>query len=172
MMEEEYWVIWNGSLGILDTVTIGHIEVTANGRDAWLEEPYDMVGPFSFDELETRGLISFAACVVMSRQRWRQDQVELRQESHRIRREAQERLFAEQARRSRQQQHHYSLVQQFDETQFRQSLNLPVAGELKAIQIKAAYRRLAQKAHPDAGGSQEQFVLITQARDALLARIS
>lgn len=33
--------------------------------------------------------------------------------------------------------------------------------------VKKAYRRAARKAHPDAGGSAEQFALITLARDCL-----
>ena len=33
-----------------------------------------------------------------------------------------------------------------------------------------AFRRLAQKAHPDTGGSHELFIRITEARNALLGR--
>ena len=39
---------------------------------------------------------------------------------------------------------------------------------LEEAQIKTAYRRLAKEAHPDVGGSQEKFVQITEAYNALL----
>lgn len=172
---EELWVIWNGSLGILDTVTIGQIEASRSGRQAWLEEPYDMVGPFSLDELEAKGSIDFAACTVMSRQKWQNDQVELRREAHKNRRAAQERLFESQARYNQRRYHedrrfYSSPPQEQNDKQHRELLNLPIDGELQPIQIKTAFRKLAQKTHPDVGGSHEQFVKITHARNALLRR--
>ena len=171
-MEEEHWVIWNGSLGVVDTVTIGEIKMDANGRNAWLEEPYDMVGPFCLNELEKSGLIHFAACIVMSRQRWQQDQVQLRQEGLRKRRETQQRRFEENARFHQHRRKSNARVERANEKQYRESLNLPIQGALKKAEIKAAYRRIAQKSHPDMGGSHEQFVFITKARDALLAVFS
>lgn len=168
--DKEQWVIWNGSSGILVMATIGRVEIGVGGRSAWLDRPFDMVGPFSLDELETQGRIAFAACIVMSRRRWQDDQVELRRESHERRRAAQERLFEEHARfnagRRRGRPHHRQL-----ERQHRETLNLPSEGKLEPSQIKAAFRRLAQKAHPDVGGSHEQFLRISEARTALLERI-
>ncbi len=67
MTDKEEWFVWNGSMGILDRVTIGAIEHGEGGRSAFLAPPYDVVGPFSLDELETRGRIAFGACLVMSR---------------------------------------------------------------------------------------------------------
>jgi hypothetical protein len=154
--DKEQWVIWNGSLGILALVTIGRVEAGEGGRRAHLDPPFDMVGPFSLDELETRGRIAFAACVVMSRRRWQDDQIELRRQAHAKRRRAQERPHET----------------PFSERQHRETLNLPIEGALEASQIKAAYRRLAQKAHPDAGGSNDLFCRITEARNALLERTS
>lgn len=169
---DEAWVIWNGALGLVTTVVIQRIEDSASGRIAWLDEPFDMVGPFSFDELNTCGRIAYAACIVMSRQRWQDDQVELRRESLKIRRTAEQELNEKFERlyggRSRQQVNRRPL----DERSHRQTLNLPIDGMLESSQIKAAFRRLAQKAHPDVGGSNEQFIRITEARNALLARIS
>jgi hypothetical protein len=81
MMNQGQWVIWNGSLGILDLVGIGQIEGAEGGRTAVLAAPYGVVGPFSLDELETRGRISFGECLVMSRRRWQEDQVVLRCEA-------------------------------------------------------------------------------------------
>ena len=61
--DEEEWVIWNGAHGLVTTVAIGRVEVGTCGRNAWLDEPFDMVGPFSLDELKRLGRIAFAACI-------------------------------------------------------------------------------------------------------------
>jgi hypothetical protein len=170
--ENEQWVVWNGTSGILAMATIGRVEATSGGRVAWLDDPFGVVGPFSLEELESSGRIAFAACIVMSRQRWQRDQVWLRQEAYEKRRAAQERLHAEQARFQHGHGRRRSHGQPFDERQHREALNLPVDGRLEPSQVKSAYRRLAQKAHPDLGGSSEQFVRITEARNALLGRMS
>ena len=171
-MDEEAWVIWNGNNGLLTTVTIERVEVGAAGRMAWLEEPFEMVGPFSLDELETHGRISFAACLVMSRQRWQEDQVELRRESLKIRRAEQQRVNEKYAHYSNNHGSYQDNHKPFDERQHRETLKLPIDEKLEARQINAAFRRLAQKAHPDVGGSHELFVRITEARNALLEYIS
>ncbi len=151
MTIKEEWVIWNGSMGILDMATIGHVEEDEGGGSAFLAPPYDVVGPFSLDELETRGRIAFGACLVMSRQRWQEDQVDLR-------REAQEKRRAFLLR----------LELGFDDKEHREVLDLPMEGVLEPSEITAAFRRLAKTAHPDAGGSNERYRAIAEARDALL----
>jgi hypothetical protein len=170
--DEEEWVIWNGANGLLTTVTIGRVEVEAHGRNAWLEEPFDMVGPFNLDELDNCGRITFAACIVMSRQRWQDDQVQLRRESLKIRRAEEERVREKVERMNGGHGRHQGKRKPFNEQQHRETLNLPIDGKLEPRQIKAAFRRLAQKAHPDVGGSNEEFVQITEARNALLECIS
>ena len=155
MTEKEEWFVWNGSMGILDTVKIGAVEHGEGGRSAYLAPPYDVVGPFSLDELETRGRIAFGACLVMSRQRWREDQAELRREGLEKRRAF---LFL--------------LNFDGDDRESRAILNLPTDGELEPSEINAAFRRLAKTAHPDAGGSDELYRRIAEARDALLERFA
>ena len=86
---DEEWVIWNGGHGLVTTAALGRVETDSHGRKAWLEEPFDMVGPFSLDELEAQGRIAFAACIVMSRRRWQEDQAALKRESATLRRAAQ-----------------------------------------------------------------------------------
>lgn len=155
MTNKEEWVIWNGSLGVLDMGTIGRVEDGEGGRHAYLAPPYHVVGPFSLDELETRGRIAFGECLVMSRQRWQADQVELR-------REALEKRRAFLAR----------FQPDFEnDKEHREALELPMEGVLEAAQITAAFRRLAKSAHPDAGGSNEQYRRISAARDALLEQL-
>jgi hypothetical protein len=170
--DEKEWVIWNGDHGLVTTVAIGRIEVGTCSRNAWLDEPFDMVGPFNFDELKTRGRIAFAACIVMSRQRWQDDQVELRRESLKIRRATEQRINEKFERLYGGHGRHQVNSNPIDERQHRETLNLPIDGTLESSQIKVAFRRLAQKVHPDAGGSNEQFIRITEARNALLKYIS
>lgn len=155
MTDKEEWVVWNGSMGILDMARIGHIEDGENGRSAFLAPPYGVVGPFSLDELETRGRIAFGECLVMSRRRWQEDQVALR-------------LEAREKRRA------FLLRPDFDDDDQgrREALNLPMEGALEPSEINAAFRRMAKIAHPDAGGSDEHYRLIAQARDALLERFA
>jgi len=151
MTDKEEWVVWNGSMGILDMVTIGRIELGESGRSAYLAPPYGVVGPFSLDELETQGRIAFGECLIMSRQRWQEDQVELRIEAREKRRAFLSLLDIDD-----------------DDQEHRKALNLPLEGALTASEINAAFRRLAKTAHPDVGGSNEDYRRIAEARDTLL----
>ncbi len=166
--ESEQWIIWNSALGVRDFVIIDRVEAGEQSRVAWLEEPYGMVGPFDFDLLESEGRISFAACVVMSRKRWNEDRAALMGEAMEKRRKAQEQLFEDLARANRRKRQGGSPFQQQSEREMRELLELPAEGVLEVSQVKAAYRQLAKKAHPDVGGSHEHFVRITVARDYLL----
>ncbi len=152
---EAEWVVWNGSLGILDVAAIGDIRDGEGGRRASLAPPYDVVGPFSLDELETQGRIAFGECLVMSRRKWREDQVELRLEARKKRRVLLVRLNLND-----------------DDSKHRAVLKLPIEGVLEASRINAAFRRLAKTAHPDAGGSDEHYRRIAEARDALLMQLA
>lgn len=151
MTDNEQWVVWNGSLGVLDMVAIGRIEEGTGGRSACLAPPYGVVGPFSLDELEAEGRIAFGECLVMSRARWQEDQVELRIEARKKRQAFISRLTFDD-----------------DDREHREALDLPMEGALEPSQINAAFRRLAKTAHPDAGGSDERYRRIAEARDALL----
>ncbi len=161
-IEYEEWIIWNASLGIRDFVTIGRIDTDESV--GWLDAPYDMVGPFSLDELISDGFIRFAACAVMSKQRWQNDREALRQEAMNKRRKAQQEFYDELERHNRRKIN----AMQCSQKEYRILLDLPEIGSLELSQIKSAYRRAAKKAHPDAGGSQEMFIRIKEACDALL----
>ena len=169
---DEAWVIWNGGLGLVTTAALGEIEIGPDGRMAWLDEPFDMVGPFSLDELQTHGCIAFAACLVMSRQRWREDQARLRRESVDQRRATQRRTDEAFARFSARHDGPSSRPQVHADHRHRQALELPPTGTLDRHQITTAFRRLAQKAHPDQGGDHDHFVRLTRARDTLLQTLS
>jgi hypothetical protein len=149
MTNKEGWVVYNGSLGVADKVTIGQIEVGVGGRSACLAPPYDAVGPFNLDELESEGKVSFGACIVLSLEKWAELQNELRAEAIKKRQAA-------------------MLRDSYDGQEHRELLKLPLEGELLPSEINAAFRRLAKKAHPDAGGTNEEYTRISEARDALI----
>lgn len=169
---DEEWVIWNGGLGLVSTATLGHVEIGSSGRQAWMDEPFEMLGPFSLDELEIHGRTAFAACLVMSRQRWQADQAQLRHESIHLRHATQQRMDEAFARFSGRQSRPHDRRRTSNEQEHRQVLNLPAHGKLERRQVNSAFRKLAQKAHPDVGGSHEQFVRITTARTVLLEAIA
>ena len=158
---EEDFIIWNSALGVRDFVTIGRVEFESGAAKGWLDEPYEMVGPFCLDELLSKGQISFAACVVISQERWEEDQ-------HSIRREVflKQKKMQEDIHRYNKKKH--SEFRFISEKEHRELLCLPIEGVLEISQIKAAYRKAAKSVHPDVGGSHEEFLKIGRARDALL----
>ncbi|MFA6628821.1 MAG: DnaJ domain-containing protein [Sulfuricurvum sp.] len=164
-IEEIEWIIWNGSIGIRDFVTIGRIDTDASL--AWLEAPYDMVGPFSLDELTANGLIRFAECEVMSKERWQENREELRKAAMRRRSQSQREAFEKLERNNRRKVN----AMPSSQYEYRTLLNLPIEGILELSQIKSAYRKAAKQAHPDAGGSQEMFIRIKEACDALIESV-
>jgi hypothetical protein len=166
--DPQEWVVWNGDYGVVATATVGRIEAGKDGRNAWMAPPFEMLGPFNLDELERSGRIGFAACVVLSRQRWQTDQEALRRASHEKRRAAHQRQHEEHARFGDAHRRHRNFRPAVDEKPHREALNLPIHGKLEPTQIKAAFRRQAQKAHPDLGGSHEQFLRVAEARNVLL----
>jgi hypothetical protein len=54
------------------------------------------------------------------------------------------------------------------EERYRQLLGLPLGRRLSGVEIHQAYKRLAKTAHPDAGGSEREFLALSAARDALM----
>jgi hypothetical protein len=53
---------------------------------------------------------------------------------------------------------------------YRQTLGLPFGRSLSRAEIHRAYKHVAKRAHPDAGGSAREFQEISAARDALIKR--
>ncbi|HEV3500216.1 MAG TPA: hypothetical protein VGZ92_07810 [Bradyrhizobium sp.] len=51
---------------------------------------------------------------------------------------------------------------------YRQLLGLPLGRRLSGAEIHRAYKRVAKRAHPDAGGSAREFLELSAARDALM----
>ena len=57
-------------------------------------------------------------------------------------------------------------------TSDRQMLDLPEQGELTAAAVKSAFKTLARKHHPDAGGDAQQFQRIAEAKDRLMLEVA
>lgn len=168
-VDSEEWVIWNGGSGLLALAATGRVEFGPDGgRTAWLAKPFNMVGPFDLDELERTGRLDFAACIVMTRERLQTDQAGLREKAFEARRAARARM-EEEERRGFGRGFGRGWSGASDDSEHREALGLPADGVLDVAQIKSAFRRLAQKLHPDMGGTHEQFIRITEARDVLLA---
>jgi len=165
---DEEFVLWNSKLGIRDFVTIGHTEFdTENSTHAWLEEPYDMVGPFCLEELHTHQEIRFAACIVMSHARWKKQQNSLRKEAF-INQQKSQREFHEKLHRHNKKKGEAKVYEEQKLQECRKLLALPLEGTLEVYEIKTAYRKMVKIAHPDVGGSQEKFLAITEAKNTLL----
>lgn len=162
MQEQDYldmqWVIYNSSLGVHDLVTIERIVSQDGSQLAWLDEPYEMVGPFHIDTLLEDGIIPYEACFIISLEYWRTHQKELMRESLLQRTKMEEEMFKELRNSKRKNK----------ELEYRELLELPTHGALNTAQIKAAFRKLAKKNHPDVGGEHEMFVRMRFAYDSLL----
>jgi hypothetical protein len=54
------------------------------------------------------------------------------------------------------------------EERYRHLLGLPLGRQLSGAEIHQAYKRMAKRAHPDAGGSARDFLELSAAREALM----
>ena len=57
------------------------------------------------------------------------------------------------------------------EEHHRRLLGLPLDRQLFGAEINAAYKHAAKKVHPDAGGNEQDFLALSEARDALMKRV-
>ncbi|HKU05031.1 MAG TPA: hypothetical protein VJR30_03095 [Bradyrhizobium sp.] len=55
-----------------------------------------------------------------------------------------------------------------EDERYREMLGLPLDGRLAASEIHQAFRRIAKRMHPDAGGDAHAFLALAAARDALM----
>jgi len=164
----EEFIIWNAVYGVRDFVTIGHIETDRKNTNAWLDEPYEMVGPFDLDELYLKGQIRFAACMVITKSKWEQDKTFIYEDSLKQKQIAQEQQNEQIRRYNQKRREHFTNIEENEEKKYRKLLSLPLEGILKISQIKIAYRKIVKKVHPDVGGDEEIFREVTIAKDILL----
>jgi hypothetical protein len=158
------FIIWNSTLGISDFVSIGEIEQNNNKLEVWLDEPYDFVGPLDLDILLHKDELHFEACVIMSEKRWEENKNRFLFESY-AKQQHTFREFQEELNKRNKQKSQNHINQ---EIKYRELLCLPQNGTLKISEIKTAYKKKAKTEHPDMGGSHEKFILITEAKEALL----
>ena len=57
------------------------------------------------------------------------------------------------------------------EERYRQMLGLPLGRQLSGAEIHRAFKRAAKTAHPDGGGSAQEFLQLSAARDALIKEV-
>lgn len=167
---EDDFIIWNGTLGIRDFVTIGEVKTDSELTQIWLDEPYEFVGPLCLEELIACGQIKFEACIIMTEKTWHEGKDAFHEAAYseqcRIQRELNEDL----KRHNKKRQQFMQTNSEYSEKEHRELLDLPLEGLLEVSEIKSAFKKLAKTAHPDVGGSHELFVKITEAKDILLER--
>lgn len=166
---EQQYIIYNASFGISDFVMIDRVESNPKGDHAWLEEPYDMVGPFSIEELQTQGKINFAQCMVMSRTYWQNNQQSLRKDALKRQNKTRKEMFETLKKKNKERQNTFYRYGYENEKRYREILSLPLDSMLDASQIKKAFKKASKKLHPDTGGSHDEFVDLNMAKDELLA---
>lgn len=154
------FIIWNSNLGIRDFVKIG--EIDRKNNTAYLDEPYEMVGPLCLNKLFSKGEITFAACVVMTEEKWEESKKQFYKKTLENQQKSNKEFYENINKYNKRKR--YS-----NEKEYRELLSLPLEGLLKESEIKRAFRKLAKTTHPDVGGSKELFLKITQARDALIS---
>ena len=66
--------------------------------------------------------------------------------------------------------HAFQSVTDSKEAEYHQLLALPVAGALLQSEIEQAFKIAATRAHPDVGGSGEEFKQLAAAKDVLIER--
>ena len=57
------------------------------------------------------------------------------------------------------------------EEHYRRLLGLPLGRRLFGPEINQAYKRAAKKVHPDAGGTEREFLELSKARDVLMKQL-
>ena len=120
------------------------------GRSAFLAAPYDVVGPFSLDELETQGRYRL----------WTMSRHVAAGDGRRIRS-----ICA--SKRGKKRRAFLFALNFDDDREYREVLSLPMEGALEP-RNQGRVSTVAKTAHPDAGGSGEHYRRIAEARDALL----
>jgi curved DNA-binding protein CbpA len=158
------FIIWNSTLGISDFVSISEIKKENEELLIWLDEPYDFVGPLKLKQLLKNDELQFEACVVMTEEYWEKNKNELLIQSYVKQQHTFKEFQEELKRRNKNKSQHHSN----QEIQYREILCLPLQGILNTTQIKSAYKKIAKTEHPDMGGSHENFIQITEAKEALL----
>jgi hypothetical protein len=142
------YVIFNINFGVRDFVYVGQID----GDNAWLDDPYDMAGPFSLKQLLNTGRVEFEQCIIMSEKIWKETKRDLQQEAWKKQSCFNQEIFNKKSN---------------EDKKYRELLGLPLEESLSEKQINDAYRKAVKKAHPDVGGSHEKFIQITCAKNYL-----
>jgi hypothetical protein len=150
MTTEEEYPVWNQFRGKLDYAKVGQIRNDRYGRSACLVEPFgSRMGWFNYDALLRHGRAESQGYTVYTPDCWKSDR---------------ERAISNFTKNNR----FFALAADPKEGEYRRALALPAAGALLKSEIEQAFKIKAKRAHPDAGGSGEEFKQLLAAKDALL----
>ena len=163
LLEDEF-IVWNSALGIRDYATVGEVKKDGDSFFIWMDEPYEMVGPLDFHELCRLGELKFEACSILTKQKWQDNYIFLKQESYKKRQKS----FQDFERFNNMRESVKQSKELEKQRESRELLSLPSSGKLTLSQIKNAYKKMVKTEHPDLGGNDERFIRVTEAKDALM----
>jgi hypothetical protein len=148
MDDDQEYFVWNRFHGVGDAAKIETIEQAKHGHKARMAEPFgSKMGWFSYEDLIRAGRAESQGFTVYTWERWQADR------------------HSEMERHSKRK---FTTWPEADNVEHRKVLGLPASGPLLTAEIERACRRLAKQAHPDAGGTSEEFRRLIIARDALI----
>jgi hypothetical protein len=154
MHDEEYPVLTQFR-GKLDYVKIAELRDDKWGRSALLAEPFgSRMGWFSFEDLLRGGRAESQGYKIYTEEFWKSNR------------------DAEIARCLKQwfPQGPFVPAADANEAEHRRLIALPTTGVLLKSEIERAFKICARSAHPDSGGSNEQFQKLAAAKEALVQR--
>ena len=157
-MTDERFPILKQWTGELDYVKIAEIRnENYGGRSGRLVEPFaSRMGWFDYDRLLRKGRAEGQGFTIYTLEFWNSNgKAEI---------EKYKKLHGRKADRFR-------FANNPHETAYRQRLGLPEFGNLRKSDIEQAFKKAAKRIHPDVGGSDNEFKLLSSAREALLKRL-
>jgi len=154
MTDEEYPVLTQFR-GSLDYAKIAEVRNDKYGRSGRLAEPFgSRMGWFSYDDLLKHGRAESQGFCVYTANFWKSN------------RDAEiERYMKQWFPKGP-----FQSATDSKEAEYRRLLALPSASALLKSEIEQAFKIAARRAHPDAGGSGEEFKQLAAAKDALMKR--
>jgi hypothetical protein len=152
MHDEEYPVLTQFK-GKLDYSKIGQLRPDKWGRSACLAEPFgSKMGWFNYEDLLQKGRAESQGYTVYTADCWNSN------------RDAEITKYMKQWFPKGP----FAVARDANEIDHRRLLGLPTAGALLKSEIEQAFRIRARNAHPDSGGSHEDFQKLGAAKDALV----
>jgi hypothetical protein len=156
MTDDEEYPVLTQFRGTLDYAKVAEIRDGKHGRVGRLAEPFgSRMGVFGYDDLLKQGGAESAGFIVYTPDFWnanRNSEIERCMKEWFSKRDL------------------FEAVTDSNEAEHRRLLGLPDTGALLKSEIAQAFKISGRRAHPDAGGSEEEFKRLATAKDALMER--